>query len=261
MVSTSASAARRRSRPRLSLRRPQIKSVVKFNVLVIGLIVFSLSIFGLWVCIMFISPGIAIRSYAPVDVPPMQPLFQRGENIRGGGDGRVRSLRNENRRKGRSGSTIGLLSRKPRVVGMYAYQLNGTIDDGMMRKGGRNYLPPYMYLTERIDKNLLSHSPIQTLRRIRRHDRHSSKTSLSDLVLNYKLAISGSNSYIISEDPLSHLMLSSKSRDSLREIAEDSDDYESYMGMCMYNSLLLLANPSICQSALILSHRSRSTEQ
>lgn len=90
-------------------------------------------------------------------------------------------------------------------------------------------LPRYMYLTERIDQYLLSHSG-QTLRRIRRHDQYPPNTSLSNLVHNYKLAIAGSTSYIKTEDPLKNLMLSSKSRDSLREIADESEDYQEGLG-------------------------------
>lgn len=118
-------------------------------------------------------------------------------------------------------------SHKPRVVGTYAYQISDL--DGW--KEGRNIgnLPPYIYLTERIDPYLLSHTP-QALRRIRNHNHyHSEGTSLSDIKHNYDLAIAGSIAEVTTEDPLKHLMLTSESRDTLNGIRFDSEDYGEYL--------------------------------
>eukprot|EP00571_Detonula_confervacea_P007931 CAMPEP_0172313680 /NCGR_PEP_ID=MMETSP1058-20130122/20754_1 /TAXON_ID=83371 /ORGANISM="Detonula confervacea, Strain CCMP 353" /LENGTH=533 /DNA_ID=CAMNT_0013027377 /DNA_START=226 /DNA_END=1827 /DNA_ORIENTATION=- len=171
---------------------------------------------------MFISPQLTNQHNSQMGVP-IQPDKSRKKKVRGDGG---RSLHNDPHRKGRRDSVLGRYSRKPRVVGIYAYQLN-EVDERIMKEN-KNYLPPYMYLTERIDPHLLSHTS-QTLRRIRRHDYVSGKTALSDIFHNYKLAIVGSNSYIKSEDPLKHLMLSSNSRDTLRVIENDSEDYEGAM--------------------------------
>ena len=117
----------------------------------------------------------------------------------------------------------------PRVIGMYAYEIVSSLGGwGEARGNMDNNLPPYIYLTEKIDQYLLSHSS-QTLRRIRNHSYYyPGDTSLADVIHQYKLAIAGSpNTHASeSEDPLQHLMLSSGSRDTLIGITYNSEDYE-----------------------------------
>ena len=148
--------------------------------------------------------------------------------------------------RGRLGSSLGnsnhySSSVPPRVVGMYAYPINNqqqifTEDNKKNRNDMRNYLPQYKYITERISPYLLSKTS-ETLRRIRHHDYFAQNTPLQDFVYNYKMAISGnSDSYQIkSEDPLKHLMIDSDSRDMLRSIEEDSEDYEGSMAEPLNN--------------------------
>jgi len=171
---------------------------------------------------MFISPWQSPQHNSHM-AGQTQPHFfhQREKKVRGGG----RSLHHNQHKIRQYGSMIGRDSLKPRVVGLYAYQFD-ELDD--WKKERNSNLPPYMYLAERIDPYLLSHAST-TFRRVRNHDYYPRDTSLSDIVHNYKLAIAGSNSYIKSEDPLKHLMLSAISRDTLREIRYDSDDYEEAM--------------------------------
>eukprot|EP00584_Thalassiosira_punctigera_P024290 CAMPEP_0172568646 /NCGR_PEP_ID=MMETSP1067-20121228/120637_1 /TAXON_ID=265564 ORGANISM="Thalassiosira punctigera, Strain Tpunct2005C2" /NCGR_SAMPLE_ID=MMETSP1067 /ASSEMBLY_ACC=CAM_ASM_000444 /LENGTH=483 /DNA_ID=CAMNT_0013360293 /DNA_START=65 /DNA_END=1513 /DNA_ORIENTATION=- len=149
-----------------------------------------------------------------------EPHFHQRKKKMKGGDARY--LQHEKLRHERSGSEY---SRKPRVVGIYAYQLNEH-DDWKWDNNIR--LPHYVFITERIDPYLLSHTS-QTLRRIRSHDYYPDNTSLSEVMRNYKLAIAGSNSDIKSEDPLNFLMLLSKSRDALNDIRYGSEDYEEAM--------------------------------
>ena len=144
--------------------------------------------------------------------------------------------------RGRLGSSNQYSSSiPPRVVGIYAYPLNNqpqifTEDNKKNRNDMRNYLPNYKYITERISPYLLSQTS-ETLRRIRFHDYFKKNTPLQDFVYNYKMAISGnSDSYQIkSEDPLKHLMIDSDSRDMLRSIEEDSEDYEGSMAEPLNN--------------------------
>ena len=213
-----------------------------------GLTVFTVLIIALWACIAFVSPRLEHEQHSSNTVP--RPTHTSPRNMKDKGRANIHhdSTHTKNGRLGGSKDVIGnnskarldqllkKVSRKPRVIGMYAVPLN---EDGQHlstefkkdRDRIRTYLPQYMYLTEPLDTNLLSHSS-ETLRRIRNHDFFSSKTPLRDFVQNYKLAISGSsNSYhIMSEDPLKNLMLSSSSRDTWRSITEDSEDYEGSLG-------------------------------
>lgn len=162
------------------------------------------------------------RHPSPLAVPTPNRYFRHGQKDRGGGE---RSLHLNNHGKAAGPVIDRRNSRKPRVVGHYAYQTDDL--DGW--KGGQsnnNDLPPYVFLTERIDPYLLSHTS-QTLRRMRLHNYYRPRdTSLSDAVHNYNLAIADSNAEVKAEDPLRNLMLSSKSRDTFRSIRDDSEDYE-----------------------------------
>lgn len=220
-----------------------------------GLVIFVVLIIVLWACIAFVSPRLTHHQHPSNTVPrptstsprnkkDKDRALQKNEhNIHHDStqhtkNGRLGGSKDVigNNSKTRLDQLLNKVSRKPRVIGMYAVPLN---EDGQHlstefkkdRDRIRTYLPQYMYLTEPLDTNLLSHSS-ETLRRIRNHDFFSSKTPLRDFVQNYKLAISGSsNSYhIMSEDPLKNLMLSSSSRDTWRSITEDSEDYEGSLG-------------------------------
>ncbi len=202
----------------------------------IGILVssFLVILLGLWACIMFISPRISVAGHDnsnKVHVPAPQSARTRGMNKRV--EDRSLAADIPPKKLPQTVSTpIINDGKKPRVVGMYAYQINDEVDDWKQKQSrdhNRSYLPHYMYLTERIDRDLLSHSS-QTLRRIRNHDYFVATTPLSDFIHNYKLAIAGSNAYHIkSEDPLRHLMLTSDSRDMKRSITNDSEDYEEMM--------------------------------
>jgi len=69
-------------------------------------------------------------------------------------------------------------------------------------------------------------------------DLDTNNIPLQDFVYNYKMAISGNSEgayQIKSEDPLKHLMIDSDSRDMLRSIEEDSEDYEGSMAEPLNN--------------------------
>ena len=194
-----------------------------------GLAIFVVLIIVLWACIAFVSPRLMHQQHSSNTVPrptknsPLnkkdkdRALLKNEHNIHHDSthtkNGRLGGSKDVigNNSKARLDQLLKKVSRKPRVIGMYAVPLN---EDGQHlstefkkdRDRIRTYLPQYMYLTEPLDTNLLSHSS-ETLRRIRNHDFFSSKTPLRDFVQNYKLAISGSsNSYhIMSEDPLKNL--------------------------------------------------------
>lgn len=237
MVSTSPPLNNRRTaarRQKLSPLNRKPKRNNKVTFVIIGATSFFITILGVWVFIMYSSLPQSPQSQQQV---PTKPQFHQRENkkvrdekkVKGGGgyNKNGRSLRRDeghgqHERTSGSGS-----SRKPRVVGIYAYHLNNEqLDDWNVKREERiKLLPPYVFLTERIDPYLLSHTS-QTLRRIRAHDYYPDNTSLPDVVKNYRLAIAGSTSYIKSEDPLKHLMLSSTSRDTLNSIHYDSEDYE-----------------------------------
>eukprot|EP00581_Thalassiosira_minuscula_P015079 CAMPEP_0183732958 /NCGR_PEP_ID=MMETSP0737-20130205/39809_1 /TAXON_ID=385413 /ORGANISM="Thalassiosira miniscula, Strain CCMP1093" /LENGTH=561 /DNA_ID=CAMNT_0025966113 /DNA_START=85 /DNA_END=1766 /DNA_ORIENTATION=- len=209
---------RQRQRLPSSPRNPKSGSKIKANAIGIFVTAFSVSSLALWLCVVVISSWQSPQNNSRSTVPT-QRLFFRQPKGRGRGGHEERSLQYNHHR---SGSTTGRNSRKPRVVGIYAYQLNEH-DDWKDEKDNNFF--SYMYLAERLDPYLLSHTP-QTLRRVRHHDYYPNDTPLSEIVHNYKLAIAGSNSHIKSEDPLKHLMLSASSRKALRDIRDGSDDYE-----------------------------------
>ena len=213
------------------------------QVLNIAVTAFFVSLIVLWACIMFMSPwqSMAHSNVRIGDVMPHPPRRsvrrrEKGKDVDIINGDQGRSLHEnehkyESLQQNRNDNGLPTLSssRKPRVVAIYAYQPNDYTDDDYSgkrkRNGADNALPPYMYTYERIDPYLLSYTP-KILRRVRRHDYLPSDTLLSELVHNYKLAISGSDTDDIkAEDPLKHLMLSSKSRDAYRSIKFDSEDY------------------------------------
>ena len=206
-------------------------------------------ILGLWFCIMFIFPW-----------PPHPPSSPKHLGIRRGNANNIRgmpsssSIRNNNQHKTMVTTTSSHNDNdnqhsryQPRVVGLYAYQTSSLSN----WKEGRTKLinlPPYIYLTERLNPYLTSYSS-QPFRRLRNHNYyHHEDTSLSDVVYNYNLAIAGATSYynhdddddvepstsskaiiLLPEDPLSNLWLTSASRDTFRSINNDSEDYEDAM--------------------------------
>ncbi|KAL7535006.1 hypothetical protein ACHAWF_005024 [Thalassiosira exigua] len=213
MAQISSVHRRTRQRQRLSLRQPKSSGGAGFS----GYCAIAgcTSILALWLCATFISPSSPEHSSRHLgngknrrESPPQKPSKER----RGLGyllGGRSRSQ-----------------PRHPRVVGNYAYQLTGSV--GGWKTSRINNLPPYVYITERIDPYLLSHAS-QALRRIRHHVDKSDHSTLHDFMKNSDRAIVGSGADVETEDPLRHLMLSSSSREQLRTIRDGSEEYESYL--------------------------------
>lgn len=119
-------------------------------------------------------------------------------------------------------------SRKPLVVGHYSFRVNNPQAHSAKNDTATTSTisrQQYVYLTERINPYLLSHTS-QTLRRIRTHDDPSNFYSVHDSLENYKRAIVDSNAeHILTKDPLTQLMLNFDQRAKQRKIRDNSDDY------------------------------------
>ena len=247
LPTVAVNGGRRLSSPRrINIRNNNKNYSNKLNISGVALLI--LAIILLWASIVLVSPRL-IHHQAnngnylnnKMQGPPLQHHNTKKKKKKGG---LLNKLLHHAPIKGRGrlgSSNQYSLSIPPRVVGMYAYPLNNgsklfTEDNKKNRNDMRNYLPNYKYITERISPYLLSQTS-ETLRRIRHHDYFAKNTPLQDFVYNYKMAISGnSDSYQIkSEDPLKHLMIDSDSRDMLRSIEEDSEDYEGSMAEPLNN--------------------------
>jgi len=250
LPTVSANGSRRLSSPRRINIRNRIhnnKSSSKLNISGLSLLVFVVIL--LWASIVFVSPRLihhqTNNNYLndKLQGPPLKSQHHTTKKKK------KRGLLNKLlhhapiKGRGRLGSSNQYSPRiPPRVVGMYAYPISNesklfTEDNKKNRNDMRNYLPHYKYITERISPYLLSQTS-ETLRRIRQHDYFAKNTPLQDFVYNYKMAISGNSEgtyQIKSEDPLKHLMIDSDSRDMLRSIEEDSEDYEGSMAEPLNN--------------------------
>jgi len=246
LPTVAANGGRRLSSPRrINIRnRSNNKNSNKLNISGLSLLVFVVIL--LWASIVFVSPRLIhhqANSNSYLNDKMQGPPLQHRNTIKKK-RGLLSKLVHHHapiKGRGRLGSSYSS-SISPRVVGMYAYPLNNesklfTEDNKKNRNDMRNYLPHYKYITERISPYLLSQTS-ETLRRIRQHDYFAKNTPLQDFVYNYKMAISGNSEgtyQIKSEDPLKHLMIDSDSRDMLRSIEEDSEDYEGSMAEPLNN--------------------------
>ena len=252
LPTVAANGGRRLNSPRrINIRnRSNNKNSNKLNISGLSLLIFVVIL--LWASIVFVSPRLIhhqtnSNSYLndKLQGPPLQSQHHntKKKKKKKKKRGLLSKLVHHAPVKGRGRlGSINHSSIPPRVVGMYAYPLNNqpqvfTEDNNKKNRNDmRNFLPNYKYITERISPYLLSQTS-ETLRRIRHHDYFAKNTPLQDFVYNYKMAISGnSDSYQIkSEDPLKHLMIDSDSRDMLRSIEEDSEDYEGSMAEPLNN--------------------------